>query len=161
MIWIVSRSRIKQFNVFNCLSNVKNFVFSIGSEHMLNAIQWHLKWLAFQQLSRVGASPQASRPPAAGGKAPRPASVMSLSYTSSLTHVSRFRYFHLLILVHTQTTASGLQFYDIFVPQKVPFSKICNDVIANNLWFGSPPIKNRGNANAVCTMQLVTFSTLN
>ena len=43
-------------------------------------------------------------------------------------------------------TASDLPFYDIFAPQKLPFSKI-SDVIACNLWFGPPfPIKNPGYA---------------
>ena len=34
---------------------------------------------------------------------------------------------------------------NIFVPQKVPLSKISDDVIARDLWFG-PPIKNPGYA---------------
>ena len=34
-----------------------------------------------------------------------------------------------------QTTASDLAFYDIFAPQKVPFLKISDDVIACDLWF--------------------------
>ena len=37
-----------------------------------------------------------------------------------------------------QTTALDLPFYDIFAPQKVPFLKISDDVIASNLWFGPP-----------------------
>ena len=41
--------------------------------------------------------------------------------------------------------ASDLPFYDIFAPQKVPFLKISDDVIACDLWF-SPPIKNPGYA---------------
>ena len=39
----------------------------------------------------------------------------------------------------SQTTASDFPFYDIFVPQKVPLSKIPDDVIACDLV--SPPIK--------------------
>ena len=35
-------------------------------------------------------------------------------------------------------TASDLPFYDIFVPQKVPLSKISDDVMACDLWFGPP-----------------------
>ena len=44
--------------------------------------------------------------------------------------------------------ASNLPFYDIFVPQKVPLSKISDDVIACDFWFGPPPIKNPGYAYA-------------
>ena len=35
--------------------------------------------------------------------------------------------------------ASDLPFYDIFAPQKITFSKISDDVIACDLWFGPPP----------------------
>ena len=44
--------------------------------------------------------------------------------------------------------ASDLPYYDVFAPQKVPFSKISDDVIACDLWFGPPPppIKNPGYA---------------
>ena len=53
------------------------------------------------------------------------------------------------ILVKSQrATASDLPFYDIFAPQKVPFLKISDDVIACDLWFGPPPIKNPGYAYA-------------
>ena len=45
-----------------------------------------------------------------------------------------------------RTTASDLPFYDIFAQQKVPFLKISDDVIACDLWFGPPPIKNPGYA---------------
>ena len=38
-----------------------------------------------------------------------------------------------------QATASDLPFYDIFAPQKITFSKISDDVIGCDLWFGSPP----------------------
>ena len=51
-----------------------------------------------------------------------------------------------------QTTASDLLFYDIFGPQKVPFLKISDDVIACDLWFAPPPpppIKNSGYAYAL------------
>ena len=40
-----------------------------------------------------------------------------------------------------QATASDLPFYDIFAPQKVPFSKISDDVILCDLWFGPPQSK--------------------
>ena len=40
-----------------------------------------------------------------------------------------------------QATASDLPFYDIFAPQKVPFSKISDDVITCDLWFGPPQSK--------------------
>ena len=47
-----------------------------------------------------------------------------------------------------QATASDLPFYNIFAPQKVPFLKISDDLIACDLWFGPPPppIKNAGYA---------------
>ena len=92
---------------------------------------------------------------AAGSEAPKPPSVIRLSYTGSLAHVSHFRHFHFLILVHTQTSASGLPFYDIFVPQKVTLSKIFDDVIACNLWFGPPPIKNPGYAYEKMVVDLI------
>ena len=38
-----------------------------------------------------------------------------------------------------RATASDLPLYDIFAPQKVPFLKISDDVIACDLWFGPPP----------------------
>ena len=64
----------------------------------------------------------------------------------------QFRHFHFLTLVHTQTAASGVSFYDIFVQQQVPlfvefvmFVKICDGVIAGDFWFAPPPIiKNSG-----------------
>ena len=34
-----------------------------------------------------------------------------------------------------QATASNLPFYDIFTQQKVPLSKVSDDVIACDLWF--------------------------
>ena len=37
--------------------------------------------------------------------------------------------------------ASDLPFYDIFAPQKITFSKISDDVIACDLWFGPPQSK--------------------
>ena len=46
-----------------------------------------------------------------------------------------------------QATASDLPIYDIFVPQKVPTSKISDDVIECGFWFG-PPIKTPGYAYA-------------
>ena len=47
-----------------------------------------------------------------------------------------------------QATASDHIIYDIFVPQKVPLSKISDDVIACRFWFGPPPFKNPGYAYA-------------
>ena len=43
-----------------------------------------------------------------------------------------------------QVTASDLPFYKTFGPQKVSLLKISDDVIACDLWFGLPPIKNPG-----------------
>ena len=39
-------------------------------------------------------------------------------------------------------------------PQKVPFLKISDDVIARDLWFGAPPIKNPGYAYVHTYMNL-------
>ena len=47
-----------------------------------------------------------------------------------------------------QATASDLPFYDIFVPQKFPLSKISDDVTACDFWFAPTPIKNAGYAYA-------------
>ena len=60
------------------------------------------------------------------------------------------RFLFTKILVKCQrATASDLPFYDIFAPQKVPFLKISDDVIACHLWFGPPPpIKNPSYAYA-------------
>ena len=40
--------------------------------------------------------------------------------------------------VKVPNQASDLPFYNIFAPQKVPLSKICDDVIACDLWFAPP-----------------------
>ena len=41
---------------------------------------------------------------------------------------------------NTQATPSNLPFYDIFaLAEKVPLSKISDDVIACDLWFAPPP----------------------
>ena len=52
----------------------------------------------------------------------------------------------ILVNCQQQGTALDLLFYDIFAPQKIPVLKISDDVIACDLWFGSPPIKNSGYA---------------
>ena len=46
------------------------------------------------------------------------------------------------LCANTQATASDLLVSNIFVPQKVPLSKISDDVIACDLCFGSPPNQN-------------------
>ena len=45
-----------------------------------------------------------------------------------------------------QATPLDLPFYDTFASHKGPLSKIFDDVITYNLWFGHPPIKNPGYA---------------
>ena len=48
-----------------------------------------------------------------------------------------------------QVKASDLPFYDIFVPQKIPLSKISDDFNTCDFWFAlPPPIKNPGYAYA-------------
>ena len=93
---IVSKMRIKQFNFFTWLSNVKNLVLWNGSEHVRDVIQWHQKRFFSKELQKI---------------------------------------VKWLVRPQTQATASDLPFYDFFVPQKVPFSKIFDDVIARYLWF--------------------------
>ena len=45
----------------------------------------------------------------------------------------------ILVKCQNQASASDLPLYDIFAPQKVPLSKISDDVIACDLWFAPPP----------------------
>ena len=59
-----------------------------------------------------------------------------------------------------QATASDLPFYDIFAPQKITFSKISDDVIAFDVWFGSPPIKNPGYAYGSQPLLLFAYVTI-
>ena len=47
-----------------------------------------------------------------------------------------------------QAKASNLSFYDIVASQKVPLSKIYDDVFARDLWFGPPLFKNHDYAYA-------------
>ena len=83
------KRRIKQFNFFNWLSNVKNLVLSNGSEHLRNVIQWHENSFFYQKntKNRPGAggfAPRPTKPPVAKGPAPRPPSVIPLSFNSFL-----------------------------------------------------------------------------
>ena len=48
-------------------------------------------------------------------------------------------------------TACDLPFYDIFAPTKNSFFELFDDVIACDLWFGPPLIKNPGYAYALET----------
>ena len=50
-------------------------------------------------------------------------------------------------MCQTQAPGSDLRIYSIFVPQKVPHSKISDDVIACDLWFAPTPIPNPGNTH--------------
>ena len=51
-----------------------------------------------------------------------------------------------ILVKRQQITISDRPSYDIFVPQKLPLWKIYDDVIACDLWFRPPPIKNPGYA---------------
>ena len=42
------------------------------------------------------------------------------------------------LCANTQATTCDLQICSIFFPKKVPLSKISDDVIACDLWFGTP-----------------------
>ena len=63
--------------------------------------------------------------------------------------------------------ASNLPFYDIFIPQKVPLSKISDDVIACDWWFAPPQLKILAKPMfetlqtlVLLTTQLVSFQSL-
>ena len=90
-----------------------------------------------------------------GGSTPRSPSLRRLSYIS-LLNISHFKRFLFLTFGlnplrlakfwlsakrgSVPNQASDLPFYDIFAPQKIPFSKILDNVIACDLWFApSPP----------------------
>ena len=45
----------------------------------------------------------------------------------------------ILLKCQTQVTASYLPFCDIFAPEKVSLLKLCDEVIAYNLWFSPSP----------------------
>ena len=51
--------------------------------------------------------------------------------------------------IYVLNQASDLPSYDIFASQKVPLSKISDDVISCDLWFGPTTIKNSGYAYAL------------
>ena len=55
-----------------------------------------------------------------------------------------------------RATASDLPFNDIFAPQKVPFLKIYDDVIACDLWFGPRP-QSKILATSMLAMRVPTF----
>ena len=60
-----------------------------GSKHVRNVIQWQQNSCFFQKITKNrqtagGLALKPSKPPAAGGPAPRPPSVIRLSYTGFL-----------------------------------------------------------------------------
>ena len=59
-----------------------------------------------------------------------------------------------------QATASDLPFYDIFAPQKDTFSKISDDVIACDLWFGPPQSKILATPMSTYTTYLIKLRML-
>ena len=61
-----------------------------------------------------------------------------------LRHCSPLNEF--LVTCQHQATAFDLPFYDIFAPTKNSSFELSDYVIACDLWFGPPPIKNRGYA---------------
>ena len=108
-----------------------------------------LKQLFFQKITK--------NCPAAGGFAPRPLSIIRLNYNTvlyTLLSISTFSHFNywfkpfplneFLVTCQHQTTAFDLPFYDIFTPTKNSSFEVSDDVIASNLWFAPPPIKNLG-----------------
>ena len=81
--------------------------------------------------------------PASGGFAPRPriSDTLKLLVYSTYLPIDTFS---LLTLVN-DTTGTYHPLYDIFVPQKVPLSKISDHVVACDLR-SPPPIENPGYA---------------
>ena len=112
---------------------------------------------------RPGASPP--HPLAFGGWELHPQTFVcdtfKLQYTSLLKHVSQFRHFCILIiglalslnefLVTCQHTGHGFwsSILRYLCHHKNSSFEVFDDVIACNLWFGAPPIKNPGYAYAV------------
>ena len=50
---IASKRRIKQFDFFNWLSNVKNLVLSNGFEHLRNVFPWHQNTYFSKKLQKI------------------------------------------------------------------------------------------------------------
>ena len=93
---------------------------------MQNVIQWNLNNFFFQKLTKIAPVCDTFE-------------YTSLLNTSSKLDIYTFYYrfspspFTKILVKCQQATASDLPFYDIFAPQKVPFSKISDDVIACDL----------------------------
>ena len=54
--------------------------------------------------------------------------------------------------------ASDLPIYNIFLPQKVPLSKMFDDVIACDLWFPSPPLRSKILAMPMARLRCYIYS---
>ena len=110
---------------------------------MRNVIQWDLNSFFF--------SKNLQKSPSGWGLCPQTPVCDTFEYTSLLNTSSKLDFYTFQQLVFAlstkilakchQATASDLPFYDIFAPQKISFSKISDDVIACNLWFGPPQSK--------------------
>ena len=123
---------------------------------MRNVIQWDLNSFFFQKLTkiaqRLGALPPDPRSHRRLGALPHTPVSDTFEYTSLLNTSSKLDFYTFQQLVFAlsftkilakchQATASDLPLYDIFAPQKITFSKISDDVIACDLWFGPPQSK--------------------
>ena len=80
-------------------------------------------------------------------------STLLYSNTSPTLDIFAFNYWlkpspikEFLVTCQHQAAASDLRFYDIFAPTKNSSFEVSDDVIASDLWFGPPPIKNSGYA---------------
>ena len=95
-----------------------------------------LKWLVFPK--KV-----AKNRTAVGRFAPRPLSMIRLSYSSLLNTSPNLRFFWgaLSPFPAAKSWLRTTPGHKIFVPQKVPLLKIFNDVVACDVWFGSPQSK--------------------
>ena len=137
---------------------------SNGFKHLRIVIQWHYNSFFFQKITKNlqtawGFVSRRPKPPAAGDPAPRLPFVILLNYTSFFNMLTKLDTclcnFQLLVEAlsfrkipdkYLQATISDLPSYDIFVRQKLRLLKIFDNVIACDLWFRSPKIKNPGYA---------------
>ena len=130
---------------------------------MRNVIQWDLNSFfsknVQKSLSGWGLCPQTSIAISGWGLCPQTPVSDTFEYTSLLNTSSKLDLYTFQQLVFSLSlyrnpgkVPSGYGFRSsilrYFAPQKITFSKISDDVIACDLWFGPPPIKNPGYAYA-------------
>ena len=115
---------------------------------MRNVIQWECNSFFFQKLTKIAQRLGDLPPDPHSNKVCDTIEYTSLLNTSPKLVICIFLQsvftlsFNKILVKRQQTTASDLPLYDIFAPQQLLFLKISDDVIACDLWFGPPPIKN-------------------